>query len=163
MIVGQIRYYGDGNSLNQFLHTSNIQDDLTPQNNLIPEGIICIEIKIKAYPGIILYINGDTEENKIHIGEVGVYNILYSENVEITSIKVDGTSLNTINNIKDAYLIITFMANDKTSDEEVTPTPVTPTPTDNTGEEGSEDSSGEGETTNKEESFDNHDHREKQL
>ena len=156
MIVGQIRYYGDGNPLNQLLHTGTMQD------NLIPNGITCTEIKIKAYPGTILYINGDTEENKIHIGEVGVYNILYSENIEIFSIIVDRASLNTINEIENAYLIITFIANDKTSDEEVTPTPVTPTPTDDTGEgESGGNSTSEGETTNEEELFDNHDHREK--
>lgn len=158
MIVGQIRYYGDGNSLNQLLYTGTMQDDL------IPDGITCTEIKIKAYPGTILYINGNDKESEIHIGEVGVYNILYSENVEISSIIVDETSLNAINNIEDAYLIITFMAKDKTSNEEVTPTPVTPAPTDNTDEEESSDDSSGGDgasNTNEEKSFDNHDHREK--
>lgn len=148
MIVGQIRYYGKDNLLNQPDNFSNL------------EGISYNEIRIKAYPGTILTIN----EEEIHIGEVGVYNILYSENVTISSIKVDEASLEAIDNIKDAYLIITFMAKDKTSNEEITPTPVTPAPTDDIDEEGSGGSTSDGDgmsNTDEEKSFDNHDHREK--
>ena len=146
MIVGQIRYYGKDNLLNQPDNFSNL------------EGISYNEIRIKAYPGTILTIN----EEEIHIGEVGVYNILYSENVTISSIKVDEASLEAIDNIKDAYLIITFMANDETTDKEATPTPVTPTPTDNTNEgENGGNPSGEDESSqkNEEKPSDNHDSR----
>lgn len=145
MIVGQIRYYGDGNPLNQPEIFSNL------------EGISYNEIRIKAYPGTIIKLNGET----IHIGEVGVYNILYSENVKISSIEVDEASLNTINEIEDAYLIITFMANDETSDEEVTPTPVTPEPNNGNEETNPTDPSGNNETsnTNTEKPSDNHDTR----
>ena len=145
MIVGQIRYYGENNALNQPANFANLT------------GISYDEIRIKAYPGTIIKLNNET----IHIGEVGVYNILYSENVKISSIEVDEASLNTINEIEDAYLIITFMAHDDTSDEEITPTPVTPESNDEDTETNPTNPSDNNETsnTNIEKLSDNHDHR----
>lgn len=106
MIVKQIKYYDEDNK--QFL---NNPADITAAKLVNGEyfnTIICNEIKIKAYPGTLLVINGE----EVIIGEVGVYDILYRENVEITSLTVNKESMEFIKNTPLAYLIITFIQND---------------------------------------------------
>lgn len=106
MIVKQIKYYDEDNK--QFL---NNPADITAVKLISGEyfsTITCNEIKIKAYPGTLLTINGED----VIIGEVGVYDILYRENVEITSLKVNKESVQFIKDTPLAYLIITFIQDD---------------------------------------------------
>lgn len=106
MIVKQIKYYDEDNK--QFL---NNPADITAEKLVSGEHfstITCNEIKIKAYPGTLLTINGED----VIIGEVGVYDILYRENVEIISLKVNEESMEFIKNTPLAYLIITFIQDD---------------------------------------------------
>ena len=106
MIVKQIKYYDEDNK--QFL---NNPADITAAKLISGEyfsTITCNEIKIKTYPGTLLTINGED----VIIGEVGVYDILYRENVEINSLKVNEESMKFIKNAPLAYLIITFIQDD---------------------------------------------------
>jgi len=106
MIVKQIKYYDEDNK--QFL---NNPADITADKLVNGEyfnTIVCNEIKIKAYPGTLLVINGE----EVIVGEVGVYDILYRENVEITSLTVNKESMEFIKNTPLAYLIITFIQDD---------------------------------------------------
>ena len=106
MIVKQIKYYDEDNK--QFL---NNPADITAAKLISGEyfsTITCNEIKIKTYPGTLLTINGED----VIIGGVGVYDILYRENVEIVSLKVNKESMEFIKNTPLAYLIITFIQDD---------------------------------------------------
>lgn len=109
MIVKQIKYYDEGEK--QFL---NNPIGITAEKLVSGEyfnTIICNEIQIKTYPGTVLKINGED----IIIGEVGVYNILFRENMEITSLTVDKESIDFIKNTPLAYLVITFIQDDETA------------------------------------------------
>lgn len=108
MIVGQVRYYNDSDKalLNQPLGVTTQQ---------LIDGIVFDavynEIRVQTYPGTILTLNGE----EVHIGEIGIYNILYPENVSIVSIQVNRQSIEFIRDNKDAYLIITFMTSEDTT------------------------------------------------
>ena len=111
MIVKQIKYYDEDNK--QFL---NNPADITAEKLVSGEyfsTITCNEIKIKAYPGTLLTINGED----VIIGEVGVYDILYRENVEIISLKVNEESMEFIKNTPLTYLIITFIQDDASASD----------------------------------------------
>ena len=109
MIVKQVKYYDEGEK--QFL---NNPIGITAEKLVSGEyfnTITCNEIQIKTYPGTVLRINGED----VVIGEIGVYNILYRENMEITSLTVDKESIDFIKNTPLAYLVITFIQDDETS------------------------------------------------
>ena len=152
MIVGQVRYYNDSDKalLNQPLGVTTQQ---------LIDGIVFDavynEIRVQTYPGTILTLNGE----EVHIGEIGIYNILYPENVSIVSIQVNKQSIEFIRDNKDAYLIITFMADENT---------ITSDSSSNTSGNGNNSGDGNGdgntpsddESSNKEEKpSDNHDSR----
>ena len=106
MIVRQICYYNESN-IHQFLNNPIYlkASDLT--NGYTLTDATYNEIQIKTFPGTKLEINGQ----KIVIGDVGVYNILYEENVDILSIKVENESIERIQQVDDAFLVITAMRN----------------------------------------------------
>ena len=108
MIVKQIKYYNEDDK--QFL---NNPPDITAEKLISGSyfyTITCKEIRIKAYPGTILTINGE----QVVIGEVGVYDILYRENVDIVSLRMDKASAEFIRDTDTAYFIITFIQDDDT-------------------------------------------------
>lgn len=110
MIVKQIRYYDERDK--QFL---NSPDGITAEKLASGEyfsSIYCDEIQIKTYPGTILKIN----DEEIHIGETGVYNILYREGVSIYSLKVLEKSINFIRDSDKAYFVITFIQHENNSE-----------------------------------------------
>ena len=150
MVVGQMRYYNETNR--KFLNspTNVSEQDLISGNWFTKKGIICDEIQIKTYPGVVLEIN----EEPIMIGETGVYNIPYQKKVKISSIKVDEASMSIIKGIDLAYLIINFMVQDDNSNnqEESGSSTEDPaeTPTEDQGDESSSSFS---------ENKSNHDHR----
>jgi hypothetical protein len=108
MIVGQVRYYNESDKalLNQPLGVT--ADQLA---NGTTFDTVYNEIRVQTYPGTILTLNGE----EVHIGEIGIYNILYPENVSIVSIQVNRQSIEFIRDNKDAYLIITFMTSEDTT------------------------------------------------
>lgn len=101
MIVKQIRYYNEDDK--QFLNSPDISAEKLVRGDCF-ENIYCDEIQIKTYPGTILEINGE----EVHIGETGVYNILYREGVSIHSLKLNEASIEFIRDT-DNYFIITFI------------------------------------------------------
>ena len=107
MIVKQIKYYNE--TTKRFL---NNPIELTAANLIRGyyfAGITCDEINIKAWPGTICYINNE----KIVIGDIGVYNIPVRENVKITSLQVDSSSMNLIKENNEASFIVTFIEEEK--------------------------------------------------
>ena len=103
MIVKQVKYYNEEEQ--KFL---NNPPDITAEeliNGYYFSNVICDEISIYAYPGTILYLN----EEKVMIGDAGIYNILLREHVQIISLRVEASSLNFIKEHSYASLIITFI------------------------------------------------------
>lgn len=115
MIIKQIRYYDEGyegNLSNKSKKELNQPSDITAEKLISGEyfnGIKCKEIQIKTYPGTRLTINGES----VYIGEIGVYNILYRENVIITSFLVDPDSIEYIKNDPREYFIVTFILDEE--------------------------------------------------
>lgn len=95
MIVKQLEYYVPETN-KDFLNNIS-QEELTRGLEL---KLAYNEIRINAYPGTMFYINGET----VMIGENRIYNILYQENMEITSVKVSKDSFESLD-----FLVITFM------------------------------------------------------
>lgn len=152
MIVGQIRYYdeGDKDLLNQPLGLK--AEDLINGKTF---DAIYNEIRIQTYPGTILTLNGE----EVHIGEIGIYNILYPENVSISSIQVNRQSIEFIRDNKDAYLIITFMIDEDNATSSSNSS--SNGTTDSSNNDGSDNIPSDNESSNKQEEkvFDNHDSR----
>lgn len=113
MKVKQIRYYGNGDSRNSLSNDENLLDDTYN------------EIQIKAYPGTEIEINGEP----ILIGEIGVYNISYEDDIEITSLSINRESLSHVNDIQLAYIVITLTQYDKKTEDNTGGTDDTETPT----------------------------------
>lgn len=114
MIIKQIRYYDEGyeDDSNKISKKElNYPSDITAQKLVSGEyfdEVKCKEIQIRASSGTKLVINGRT----VQIGDVEIYNILYNENVVITSLMVDADSIEHIKNDPREYLVITFVLDD---------------------------------------------------
>jgi len=107
MIVKQICYYDETGIKKNLNNPPELTaHDLT--NGLLLTDIIYDEVQIKTFPGIFIEINGQ----EVIIGETGIYNILYKENVKILTIRVNPESVKLIQKNDDAFLIITAMKND---------------------------------------------------
>ena len=115
MIIKQIRYYDEGYEGNL---SSKSKKELNQPSDITAEKLIsgdyfkeikCKEIQIKTYPGTRLTINNES----IYIGEVGVYNILYRENMIINSLTVDRDSIEYIKNDPREYFVITFILDEE--------------------------------------------------
>ena len=109
MIVKQIRYYNEDDK--QFLNSPDINAEKLISGECFG-NIYCNEIQIKTYPGTILKINGE----EVHIGETGVYNILYREGVSIHSLQLDRASIEFIRDT-DNYFVITFILHEDNSSQ----------------------------------------------
>ena len=142
MIVKQIKYYNESDQ--KFL---NNPLDITAEKLISGSyfyTITCKEIKIKAYPGTVLTINGET----VVIGEVGVYDILYRENTDIVSLKVDKESVEFIRDTDLAYFIITFIQDD---DDVTTEDDSSSSSKDDDGSSSGKDEDGDDSSTGKDE------------
>ncbi len=162
MKVKQIRYYGNGDSRNSL--SNDGENRLSFNFETLEENFIDFEldnnnryneIQIKAYPGTEIEINGES----ILIGEIGVYNISYEDDIEITSLSVNKESLSHINDIQLAYIVITLTQYDKktegddTNDTGNTETPK-PVEEENSSDDGTSSSNSQEEIVK-----DNHDSR----
>ena len=104
MVVKQICYYNESDLNKELNNPSDLKgEDLV--EGLIFTDAVYNEIQIRAFPGISVTINGQ----EVLIGEVGVYNILYRENLDIISVKIDRESLQKIQQFDEAFLVITVM------------------------------------------------------
>lgn len=95
MIVKQLEYYAPETN-KDFLNNISLEKLVGGLDIKLSYN----EIRINAYPGTIFYINGET----VMIGETRTYNILYQENMEISSVKVNKDSFKNLD-----FLVITFM------------------------------------------------------
>jgi hypothetical protein len=57
-------------------------------------------------PGTKFYLNDNVRNYPIIVGYTGIYELNLDRIAEINSLSFDATSIQTINNIEDAYLII---------------------------------------------------------
>ena len=106
MIVRQICYYNESDVYQALNNPIGLKaNDLI--NGYILTDATYNEIQVKAFPGTKLEINGQ----KIVIGDIGIYNILYEEQVDVLSVKIDPESVKRIQQFEDAFLIITAMRN----------------------------------------------------
>lgn len=106
MFVAQICYYNESDVHQALNNPIGLKaNDLI--NGYILTDATYDEIQVKAFPGTKLEINGQ----KVVIGDIGIYNILYEEQVDILSVKVDPESIKIIQRFDDAFLVITAMRN----------------------------------------------------
>ncbi len=104
MVVRQIVYYGDFNVLNNPISLNS--EKLT--GDFVLEDVIYNEVQIKAFSGAMLEINGQ----KITIGDVELYDIMYKEKVNIVTIRFSQETLRNINQSENKYVVITLMKKD---------------------------------------------------
>lgn len=103
MIIKQVRYYNEDQK-----KELNSPEGLTAEQLISGEyfePIICSEIRIQCAPGVIVYLN----DEEVHIGELGYYQILKEENVSIATLKVKEESIERIKNDTKGYFIVTFI------------------------------------------------------
>lgn len=105
--VGQIRYYGNGDSRNyptgiryQDLTSGGIFSDVIKTQAIVQLGI-------QTLPGTKIYLNDP--QAPIIIGPTGIYELDVDGLAYITQIKVDGRSLQTIESSQLGYIIFDFI------------------------------------------------------
>lgn len=101
--IKQFRYYGEGQSNNQpsTLTASKLADGSAFN------GISSItQIGIQTLPGVRVHFNGDDSTNAIIIGPTGIYELDVEGISEITKLSFEKSSIETINSVSNAYLII---------------------------------------------------------
>lgn len=103
--VKQFRYYGKENSGNQ---PEGISTGALASGGIFfdsDEGVQSIvQLGIQTFPGMKFYINDGLEP--IIVGSTGIYELELSGLTDITSLNFDRTSLQRINDINGAYLIV---------------------------------------------------------
>ena len=107
MVVKQICYYNESDIYQELNYPKGLKASALI-NGLIFTDAIYDEIQIRAFPGTLLEVNGQS----IVIGEIGVYNILYEENMKILTVRVESSSIKTIQQVEDAFIVITVLRDD---------------------------------------------------
>lgn len=69
------------------------------------------QLGIQTMPGVMIYLNGS--EDPVIIGSTGIYELDLADGVEISSLQINGTSLNQIDNANDGYIIIDVLYDKK--------------------------------------------------
>lgn len=102
-MIKQHRYYGLNHSDNTGAEYSTL---ITGSAFSYGKNSKILALGIQTVPGIKFYLNGDS--NPVYIGPSGVYEIDYSDNCEIKSLKFDETTISLIEEPQN-YLIIDIM------------------------------------------------------
>ena len=108
--VRQYRYYGAGSDKNQ-------PKDITKEqliNGSIFEETNCypiLQLGIQTLPGSTFYLNGNIDP--VIIGHTGIYELDLENEIEIVKLTFSKMSMEQINNITNAYLIIDVLYDDE--------------------------------------------------
>lgn len=100
-LIKQIRYYNNENLNN---NPSKLSYRSLMSGTAFYSYTPIIQLGIQALPGTKFYLNGSG--NPIIIGSTGIYELNVEGLTEINSLQFDKSSLNTIDNNDNAYLIV---------------------------------------------------------
>ena len=106
--IRQIRYYGEGlNSKNypSDVNMSKLITGIAFKNN--NQNVLITQLGIQTLPGTKFYLNDSA--NAIIVGNTGIYELDLEGISTINLIKFDRSSMNLINQNKEAYLIIDYL------------------------------------------------------
>ena len=102
-MIEQHRYYGPNNKNN---YNAEYNTLTTGSEFNYGKNSKILALGIQTVPGIKFYLNGDN--NPVFVGPSGIYEIDYSDNCEIKSLKFDKTTIDLIEEPQN-YLIIDIM------------------------------------------------------
>lgn len=99
--IKQYRYYGKDNSKN---YPSGITAVDLEQGSIFEEIYPIYQLGIQAYPGAKIRLNRNVEE--VIVGLTGIYELDVEGRTEIDRLQIDPDTINKIDNINNAYIII---------------------------------------------------------
>ena len=102
--VGQIRWFGD-NSANNWPRTITLNN--FRRRTIFPDSYAIIQLGIQTLPGTKIYLNAS--ETPIIIGATGIYELSVDGLSNITSVLFDNSSLMTIKENGNAYILIDYI------------------------------------------------------
>lgn len=111
--IRQLRYYKDEDKRNYPINDEN--EGTISLNQLInpkffSQYMPIIHLGIQTIPGVKFYLNDNIKTNPIIIGYTGIYELNLENIAEINSLCFDIESIQNIQNIDDAYLIIDMIS-----------------------------------------------------
>ncbi len=119
--VKQFRYYGENNSNNQptLTQISNGSTEQTTYVKYVNGEVFAnyypiLQLGIQAIPGTKFYLNDSVEP--IIVGYTGIYELDLEGQAEITKISFDRYSLQQINQLNNALLIVDIIYDDGTTE-----------------------------------------------
>lgn len=107
-VIKQYRFYENNSSKNQ--PSSSANDYISGQ--VFGENLPILQLGIQALPGTRFYLNG-SDVDPIIIGSTGIFELDLNSTIEISQIQFDQASIKTINDNKNAYLIVDTIYNDR--------------------------------------------------
>ena len=105
--IKQFRYYKQGNLKNQ---PSNIGISNLNSGSIFSKYMPVIQLGIQSLPGTKFYLNNSNDP--IIIGNTGIYELNLNGLSEITAIRFDTASINTIARNENGYLIVDILYED---------------------------------------------------
>ena len=103
--IMQFRYYKQNDEKNQ---PKNIGIANLVSGSVFTNYYPIVQLGIQAFPGTKFYLNNST--SPILIGSTGIYELDLEGLSEITDLHFDRHSIDTINSINNAYLIIDIVS-----------------------------------------------------
>ena len=119
--IKQFRYYGDNSSKNQptQIAINNQNKNVTSidyiNGNVFASYYPIVQLGIQALPGTKFFLNNSQEP--IIMGYTGIYELDLEGSIEITKITFDRYSLDLINSLNDAVLLVDIIYDDGTAEE----------------------------------------------
>lgn len=119
--IKQFRYYGDDSAKNQPTQVAinNQNKNVTfldyVNGNVFASYYPIVQLGIQALPGTKFYLNNSQEP--IIMGYTGIYELDLEGSIEITKITFDRYSLDLINSLNDAVLLVDIIYDDGTAEE----------------------------------------------
>lgn len=108
--IKQFRYYGPANPNNYPPKDSSAGDGIETNalvgNTYFTNYTPITKIGLQTLPGTKFYLNDLEKQHPIIVGYTGIYELDIEGVAEINSLSFDLESINRINNLLDAYLII---------------------------------------------------------
>lgn len=102
--VGQIRWFGDNKSQN---YPADVTLAKLRYGTAFPKTCPIVQIGIQTLPGTKVYLNAHTVP--VIIGATGIYELSVDGLANLTSVQFDNQSLKTIEENKNAYIIIDYI------------------------------------------------------
>jgi hypothetical protein len=107
--VKQFRYYNDGSSETSRNQPSYVEDEQLTlyhyvSGKVFEDSVPILQLGIQAFPGTKFYLNNAIDS--VIIGSTGIFELTLDGQTQISSLQFDVTSMKTINENENAYLIV---------------------------------------------------------